>query len=115
MSAYSTYENNGKYSEYLGNDGTNDDDICIETDDVTEFNTFMLSNAAGACKVEVNDGQNWLTAPLSFSDLGATDNNPVITTAALRQYAWRGFFKKLRVKQDGATAATGVVLRCARS
>ena len=115
MGVYASVVEYGSYREYLGNDGVNDEDLCIETSDVTRFNTFMLSNTAGAVKVLVNDGQQWQTAPLSLADLGATDTNPVLLTAPDRQYGFRGFYKAIRVLQEGATAATGVVLRCAKS
>jgi hypothetical protein len=115
MAVYDTVTEFGIYREYLGDDGTNDEDVCIETTDVSKYNTFMLSNTAGAVKVLVNDGQQWQTAPLSLADLGATDTNPVLLTAADRQYGFRGFYKAIRVLQEGATAATGVVLRCANN
>lgn len=101
--------------DYLGVDGVNDEDICIETVDVSRFDTFMLSSSAGSVKVLVNDGQQWQTAPLSLVDLGATDTNPVLQTAADRQYGFRGYYQALRVQQEGATAAADVTLRCKRS
>ena len=112
---YADRQNWGEYEEYLGVDGTNDEDVCIETVDVHRHNTFMLSCATGSVKVEVHDGQNWLTAPLSLADLGATSLDPVLQTAALRNYGFFGFFKQLRVTQEGATAATDVVLRCGKT
>ena len=115
MGEYASIDEHGFNREYLGNNGTNDEDVCIETTDVSRFNTFMLSNTAGAVKVLINDGQQWQTAPLSLADLGATDTNPVLLTAADRQYGFRGFYKAIRVLQEGAGAATGVVLRCAKA
>lgn len=115
MSVYASVSEFGAYREYLGTDGVNDEDICIETGDVTKYNTFMLSNLAGSVKILVNDGQNWQTAPLSLADLGATDTNPVLQTAALRQYGFFGHYKALRVQQEGATAATDVVLKCSKN
>ena len=109
---YASVTKHGRYRDYLGNNGTNDEDVCIETVDVTQYNTFMLSNTAGAVKVLVHDGQQWETAPLSLADLGATDTNPVIVTVADRQYGFRGIYRAIRVQQEGATGATGVVLRC---
>lgn len=111
-SVYDSVVKHGSYREYLGVDGVNDGDIIIETTDISTFNTFLLSNAVGAVDVEIHDGQQWLTSPLSLADLGATTLDPVLVTAALRQYGWRGHYRKLRVAQAGAGVATGVVLRC---
>ena len=101
---------------YDGTDGTNDNDIIIETGDVSKFDTFMLSHALGAADVEVYDGAQWLTAaPLSIEDLGSASVNPVTATVPLRQYRFTGNYSKIRVRQDGAVATTGVVLRAART
>lgn len=116
MAVFDAVNDFGRVVVYDGTDGTNDNDIIIETNDISRFDTFMLSNAAGAVDVEVNDGSQWLTAaPLSMSDLGATTTSPVLVTSALRQYGWRGSFFKIRVRQNGATPGTGVVLRCQRA
>ncbi|MCK5607405.1 hypothetical protein KAR91_36310 [Candidatus Pacearchaeota archaeon] len=111
-STYQSVDDQGRFREYLGVDGTNDEDVIIETTDIARFNTFLLSNGAGAVKVQVHDGQNWLTSPLSIADLGSTALDPVLLTAALRQYGWRGYYHKIRISQEGAVAATDVVLRC---
>ncbi len=104
----------GRYREYTAIAGVNTGDIVIETTDISRFDTFQLSGGAGAVEVRVNDGVQWLTAPLSLADLGATSNDPVLLTAALRQYGFRGFYKAIRVQQIGAPAATGYVLRCGK-
>ncbi len=116
MAAVGTAKFLGNHVIFDGVDGTNTDDICIETGDVSRYDTFMLSNTAGAVDVEVNDGEKWLTtAPLSLTDLGAASVNPVIVTTALRQYAFKGSYHKIRVRQNGATAATNVILRASMS
>ncbi len=102
----------GRHVVWAGDDGTNDNDIIIETNDISRYDTFMLSNKAGAVDVEIHDGTQWLTtAPLSLTDLGATSLNFVIVTSALRQFGFKGNYNKIRVRQNGVTAATRVVLR----
>lgn len=113
-SIYASLNDVGLYREYVGENGVNDNDICIETTDISRYDTFMLSCSTGSVQVFLWDGQNWQTSPLSLSDLGATDQNPVLGTSALRQYGFRGNYQKLKVQQNGASAATNVVLRCAK-
>ena len=108
---FDNVEEAGRYRIYQGVAGVNDGDILIETTDVSKFDVFFLSHGAGSCIVEIHDGLQWLTAPLAMADLGTTALNPVLQTAALRLYGWRGRCKKLRVKQSGVTAVTNSVLR----
>jgi len=116
MAAVGTAKFLGEVLKIEGVDGTNDNDIIIETNDVGRYDTFMLSNTLGACDVEVNDGSKWLTtAPLSLEDEGSGSVNPVIVTTPLRQYKFIGNFHKIRVRQAGATACTNVILRCRQS
>ncbi len=102
----------GRYREYAGIAGVNDEDIVIETVDVSRFDSFMLSCSAGACKVLIHDGTTLLTAPLSIADLGATTNDPVLLTAPLRQYAFKGRYNNIQVRQEGATAVANAILKC---
>ncbi len=111
-STFLSIDDHGSYREYRGVAGVNDEDLLIETTDISKYDTFLLSNGAGACKVLVNDGLQELTAPLSIGDLGAVDLNPVLLTAALRQFGWRGKYFKIKILQEGATACTGSVLKC---
>ncbi len=116
MAAVGTVRFLGEVLKIEGVDGTNNNDIIIETNAVDRYDTFMLSTTLGACDVEVNDGSKWLTtAPLSLEDEGSASVDPVIVTSALRQYKFTGNFHKLRVRQAGATACTDVILRCSRS
>lgn len=112
MALIGTVTEYGRYRQYNGIAGVDDNDIVIEATDVSRFDTFMLSNGAGAASVEVNDGVQWLTAPLSIADLGATTNDPVLLTAAVRQYGFRGHWNAMRIRQEGATDLTGAVLKC---
>lgn len=113
MPLIGTVTEHGRYREYHGIAGVNDEDIVIETTDVSRFDTFLLSNGAGAVKVLVDDGKRLLTAPLSLADLGATTNDPVLLTASLRQYGFKGHYNKIQVRQEGAGAVSvDTVLKC---
>lgn len=95
---------------------TDDNEVVIQTDDVSGFDVFMLINGAGAVDVFPSlsganaDSAVYATSALSLSDLGATDSNPVLVTAALRIYGFRGKYQYIRILQNGATDATGVCL-----
>lgn len=98
---------------YKDGTGASDNDIIVQTGDVSRYNVFMLSSTAGALDVDVSlNGTDYTTAPLSLTDLGATTSDPVIVTAANRMYGFMGNFAKIRVRQNGATPATAVNLRC---
>lgn len=93
--------------------GTNDNDVVITFEDVIDgADTFMLQSTAGAMDVFVSlDGTNYSTAARSLSDLGAITSDPVLVTAAGRNYGFRGKYKGIKVLQNGATAVVGAVLR----
>jgi hypothetical protein len=108
-------------TNHLGNDSleytgssTADNDIVIQTQDVTKYDAFMLQTVTGAVDVFASlDGINYATAPLSLQDFGAAVSDPVLLTAAGRTYGFRGKFKRLRVLQNGATAVA-VTLLCGK-
>jgi hypothetical protein len=93
------------------NSSTADNDVLIQTNDVSRMDSFTLMSTAGAVDVYVTlDGTNYATAPLSLQDFGATTNDPVIETVAGRVYQFRGKFKAVRVLQKGATNPTACSL-----
>ena len=102
----------GSSGEKIGS-GTNDNDsIFGELDNMQAFDTFLLMSTAGAMDVFVSlDGTNFTTAPLSLVDMGATDTLPVVVTAANRLYGFRGKFKHIIVRQNGATAVENAVIK----
>jgi len=105
----------GKRILWTGIAGVNDDDIVLETTDVSHLNTFTLMSTAGAMDVDISlDGVNFTTASLSMADLGSTSTAPVIVTAAGRLYGFRGNYKLVRVLQKGATAVANAVLLASR-
>lgn len=103
----------GNTLSYTGGAGTADNDLLIQTGDVSKYDTFTLQSTGGAVDVAVSlDGTHYSTAPLSLTDMGATTAAPVILTAANRTYMFRGKFSKIQVSQNGATAVTECCLTC---
>lgn len=91
--------------------GVNDNDIVIQTNDISRYNAFFLLSTTGAMDVLVSlDGTNYSSAALSLIDDGATTIDPVLVTVANRVYAFRGKFKAIRVLQNGATAVANADL-----
>ncbi len=116
--------------EYYGNvllwsGGASDDnnEVFIQTADVTQYNTFLILSTAGAMDVTVNFGVDtqatpvdiYSTAPLSLTDLGATTSAPVIVSVAGRVYGFKGYFRKIRILQNGATGVENGALICGRN
>ncbi len=105
----------GQRQFIIGIAGVSDNDIVIDTEDVSQFDTFELSSTAGAMDVFIShDGTNYNTAARSLTDLGAATTNPVLVTVAGRSYGFRGIVKKIRVRQNGATAVANAVLNLQR-
>jgi hypothetical protein len=103
-------EDAGSYVVYDGT-GTNDNDILLTTDEVSNYDSFELLGSAGAVDVEVllKVGGSWSTAPITLQDLGAASLTPVLVTASGRLYGFVGNFHQLRVRQNGATASAYVL------
>lgn len=100
----------GDFATYVGS-GSADNDIIIQTGDVSRFDTFELMSTAGAVDVFVSlDGTAYSTAALSLQDMGATVTDPVLVTAANRVYGFRGRFRKVRILINGATNPTTATL-----
>lgn len=103
-------DNFGASVRYYGT-GTNDNDVLFETNDVSQFSAFMIMSTAGAVDVFPSlDGTTYSTAPLALQDFGAVTNDPVLVTVAGRMYGVAGKFRKVKVLQNGATAAAASAL-----
>lgn len=113
--AIGTVESNGDRNVWTGIAGVSDNDIVIETRDVSRLDTYQVSCNSGSFDVFVNDGNQWLTDPLSLADLGAVTVDPVIIGTGLRNFGFRGFYSKIRVRQNNVTALLGATLRGYRS
>ena len=96
-------------TRYFGS-AANDDDLLFTATNSLRYDACMLMSTAGAVDVETTlDGTNW-SAPMSLQDLGATSVDPVVVTAADRMYAVLGRYMGIRVRQNGATAASASLL-----
>lgn len=98
--------------EYFTGTGASDNDLLVTTTNVEKHSLFTLMSSAGAVDVEVTlDGTNWSTVALAMEDQGATANATyVIVTAANRVYKFWGKYRQIRVRQNGATAATATLM-----
>lgn len=89
--------------------GVNDNDILFTTEDVQQFDRCTLISTAGAVDVFLSptiDGNDFSTAAYSLQDLGATTNDPVLVTSASRYYGFVFKARRIKVLQNGGTAAT---------
>jgi hypothetical protein len=103
--SYSSYA-----TRYYGS-ASADNALLFTTGEITRFDGCMLMSPDGAVDVEGTlDGTNWSTAAVSMQDLGATSVDPVLVTAADRMYYVPGKYRFLRVRQNGATAASASLL-----
>lgn len=94
------------------NTSTLDDEVVIETGDVSRYDTFMVMSATGAVDIYVALATGvYSTAALSLQDFGAIVADPVLVTVAGRMYGFRGKFHKIKVVQNGDTDVA-VTLMC---
>lgn len=101
---------------YVGGASANDNESPIVASDLADFDTFEIMSTAGAMDIFVSlDGTNFATAPRSIADLGATTLDPVVVTAANRNYGFRGAFAAIRVDQNGATGVANACLVCRKT
>jgi hypothetical protein len=97
-------------TRYFTGTGTNTGDVMFTTENVENCNIFTFSTSVGASTIEATlDGTNW-TAAMAFQDLTATASATyVAATVATKMYKLEGKYRQLRMKQSGATAATGIM------
>ena len=113
--ALATAELYGKVLIWSGGNSDDDNDVVVQTNDVLQYNTFLLMSTAGVLDVLVSlDGTNYATVTLSLTDLGASSTAPVKVTVAARIYGFRGYFSKIRVLQNAGTDTEEVTLICGR-
>ncbi len=115
MAQVGTPEGYGKRVLWSGIVTPDDNDICLETTDVSMYEIFQITSSAGAMDVFVSlDGAAFTTAPLSLVDQGAVLTAPVLLTAPLRMYGFSGIYRAIRVRQNGATDIAGCQLLMSR-
>jgi hypothetical protein len=110
VSAYAAEESYANFgTRYYGSASANDA-LLFTSGDIMRFDGCMLMSTDGAVDVEGSlDGTNF-SAALSLQDVGATSSDPVLVTAADRMYFVPGWYRFLRVRQNGATAASASLL-----
>lgn len=100
----------GTHIIYIG-DCEDDNEVVIQTGDMTGYDACFLMSTTGIVDVLVSlDGTNYSTAPLSMNDYGGTSADPVLVTVALRVYGFASKFRRIRVLQSGATDAAASLL-----
>lgn len=115
MAKVGTPEGYGKRVLWEGIAGVNNNDIVLETTDVSMYDIFQLMSSDGAMDVEVSlDGTLFTNVPLSLVDQSAVLTAPVVVTAALRMYGFSGVYRAIRVRQNGVTAVADCKLLMSR-
>jgi len=106
----------GETTEILGIVGVNDNDIVIDFDSAERWNSFTLQTTTGVVDVDVSAGLDVFKVVIALEDLhSTTPATRVLVTVATKIYRFTGTFKRIRVRQNGATAAAATVLICARA
>lgn len=104
--AHAAVEDLGTHVRYYGS-GVNDNDTIFTTGDVSRYDACTIMSTTGAVDVFVSlDGTNFATSALSLQDMGATSTDPVLVTSVGRVYGFVVKARKIRVLQNGATAAS---------
>lgn len=104
------------YITIHGDDGTNNNDVVIDTAQkypIAQYNKWSISTANGVVDILVDHGSGtYTTAPLSLFDQGGTAwATMVLVTVVDRTYSFFGSFEGIKVLQNGAGAAEDVWLR----
>jgi hypothetical protein len=108
--AHADVEDSGTHVRYYGT-GVNDNDVLWTTGDVSRYDACTIMSTDGAVDVFISlDGTNYATAALSLQDMGATTTDPVLVTSADRVYGFVVKARRIRVLQNGATAASASML-----
>lgn len=96
---------------FIGVPGTADNSEVLETNDVTDLDTFTIACTAGGFDVYVTlDGTNWLTNPITMTDLSNATTTPVLAGTSQRLYGFAGPFKGIRVLQNGGVNVANLTL-----
>ena len=106
----------GETQEILGIAGVLDNDIVIELTSAERWNSFTFQTTTGVVDIDVSMGLEVFKPAIAFEDLHSlTPATRVIVSVAVKVYRFQGTFKTIRIRQNGATAAVGTVLICART
>lgn len=114
-------ENFGNGIRYKSGLGSTAGAVVVQTADVSAYRRFLLTHSSTGAGASMSvypslDGTNYVTSPLTLTDLGSTTAVPatVVATTADRVYQFNGVFAAVRVLQNGSSAAipTNVCLVC---
>lgn len=93
--------------------GVNDNDVLFTSGDADLWDTCSISSSAGSVDVQVAldaAGTVW-TSAIQLNDQSVDEDARVLATTPGALYWFGGKFKRIRVLQVGASAAT-VAMRC---
>ena len=106
-----TIDNNGQRQITTGIAGVNDNDIVIETGDVSAFSRHELKGVTQAVDVDVSvDGVSFALVIAMTDQMSLTPATKVLIAGNTGPFTFEGHYKNIRVRQSGALAATGFVL-----
>jgi hypothetical protein len=100
--------------QIIGIAGTGAAAVCIQTGDMSRYDTFMLMSTAGSFEVlGCIDDVNY-SDPLTMQDLGDAAATYVIASVAGHMCQLKGQYRYLQVQQVGATDVANLVMLCSR-
>lgn len=106
-----TFENNGNRQISTGIDGVDDNDIVLETGDVSAFRFHQLRMVAGFIDVDPSlDGINYVATIALQTDNDLDADNRVNGFGSTTEGRFEGNYKSIRVRQFAGGPTTGVVL-----
>ena len=111
--AAQTVYNHGDWTVWEGNAGADDAQV-IETSDLSGKTACMIHSEEGSVDVYVaidELGTHYAEGAYRLQDHGAASNSYALSTTAGKVYAFVGHFRRVKVLQNGATAAVAY-LRC---
>lgn len=99
----------GLYVNYSGT-GANAADVLFTTGEMDKYDSCVVLSTAGSVEILASlDGTTFATTALSMESLGSTTYTLVQSTTANTVYLIVGKYKKLRMRQVGATASAAAM------
>ena len=90
--------------------GVADNDVLHTSgQDVDRYGEHYIQASVGAVDVEVSLDGVAFSAAVALEDLQSATGTMVLLTAGTNVYRLKGYFKKIRVRQSGATGAQAKV------
>jgi len=109
-------ETEGHVKEYTSGEGTGDGTEVLQVFPASGFDTFTIGSVTGSFRVFVSmDGVNMLPDPIGIVDLTDLVSAKVSVGVAGKAYGFAGAFKKIEIKQSGATDVENLGMICRNS